>query len=182
MDFQQFHKNILNDVRIELMDEFDRNFQRKAFFDKKWPSNKLINRKGSMMARSNNLRRGFKAKIEGEKIAFSNSLPYASIQNEGGKIKVTGQMKKFFWAMYYRANGQVKRNKSGTVRLGMKNRELSIEAQQWKYLALMPIGNIIKIPSRRVIGEHPKIKKVIEKIVSENINELNNILRNNLKQ
>ncbi|WP_273006296.1 hypothetical protein [Chryseobacterium sp.] len=58
MDFNQFHKNILNDVRIELMDEFDRNFQRKAFFDKKWPSTKLINRKGSMMARSNNLRRG----------------------------------------------------------------------------------------------------------------------------
>lgn len=182
MDFKQFHKNILNDTRIELMDEFDRNFQRKAFFDKKWANNKLINRKGSIMARSNNLRRGFRAKIEGEKIAFSNSLPYASIQNEGGEIKVTAQMKKYFWAMYYRANGQVKRNKSGTVRKGANNKMMSVEAQQFKALALMPIGKKIKIPSRRVIGPHPKIKKVIEGIVSKNINDLNTILRNNLKQ
>lgn len=182
MDFQQFHKNILNDVRIEMMDEFDRNFERKAFFDKKWPSNKLINRKGSMMARSNNLRRGFRAKIEGEKIAFSNSLPYASIQNEGGQIKVTAQMKKYFWAMYYRSSGQIKRNKTGTIRQGANNKLVSIEAQQWKALALMPIGKKIKIPSRRVIGEHPKIKKVIENIVDKNINDLNTYLKNNLKQ
>ena len=30
------HK-ILNDLRVELSDEFDRNFQRKAFFDRPWP-------------------------------------------------------------------------------------------------------------------------------------------------
>ncbi|ROH98397.1 hypothetical protein EGI16_21415 [Chryseobacterium sp. G0240] len=182
MDFQQFHKNILNDVRIELMDEFDRNFQRKAFFDKKWPSNRLVNRKGSMMARTNNLRRGGRAKIEGEKIVFSNSLPYASIQNEGGEIKVTMQMKKYFWAMYYRASGQIKHNKSGKMTRSIKNNHLSIEAQQFKALALMPVGKKIKIPSRRTIGDHPKIKLIIEKAVNRNLTELNIAIRNSLRQ
>ena len=182
MNIEQFHKNILNDVRIEMKDEFDQNFERKAFFNRAWPKNKLINRRGSMMARSNNLRRGYKAKIEGEKIAFSNSMPYASIHNEGGEIKVTAKMKKFFWAMFYQSTGRIKKTKGGRVSNSQNNRALSIEAQQWKSLALMPIGKIIKIPERRVIGPHPRIRDVVENVVNHNLADLNEILKNKLKQ
>lgn len=182
MDINQFHKNLLNDTRIELMEEFDRNFERKAFFDKAWPKNKLVNRKGSMMARSNNLRRGYKAKIEGEKIAFSNSMPYASIHNEGGEIKVTAKMKKYFWAMFYQSTGSIKKNKGGKATKSQSNRALSVEAQQWKAMALMPIGKRMKIPSRRVIGQHPKVNRVIENVIDNNLKDLNEILKNKLKQ
>lgn len=183
MNLDQFHRNILNDVKTEVMDEFDRNFERKAFFDKTWPRNKLVNRRGSMMARSNNLRRGFRAKIEGEKIAFSNSMPYATIQNEGGEIIVTQKMKKYFWAMYYQAAGSI-RVSSGSRRSvnNTRNQRLSIEAEQFKAMALMPIGKKIKIPSRRVIGPHPKIKDTIERIVNSHLSELNDIIQNNLRQ
>ena len=32
-DIQKIIRNILNDVRVELSDEFDRNFERQAFFN-----------------------------------------------------------------------------------------------------------------------------------------------------
>lgn len=182
MDINQFHKNIINDTRIELTEEFDRNFERKAFFDQKWPSNKLINRRGSMMARTNNLRRGYISKIEGEKIAFTNSMPYASIQNEGGEIKVTNKMRKYFWAMFYQASGQITKTKGGKVSKSQKNTNLSIEAQQWKALALQPIGKVVKIPSRRVIGAHPRIREVIQDVVNDNLKDLNNFIVQQLQQ
>lgn len=79
-----FIKNLLNDVKIELKDEFDKNFIRKAFFDKKWKETKLQNSKGSLMMRTGKLRKSIQAKISGNAIVFSSSLPYASLQNEGG--------------------------------------------------------------------------------------------------
>ncbi|MFA5620757.1 MAG: hypothetical protein WDA08_10680 [Weeksellaceae bacterium] len=39
MDFKKFMQNTLNDLKTELTDEFDRNFQRKAFLDKAWSKN-----------------------------------------------------------------------------------------------------------------------------------------------
>ena len=36
IDHSQLKRNILNDMRVELADEFDRNFERKAFFTRKW--------------------------------------------------------------------------------------------------------------------------------------------------
>lgn len=183
MNLETFHKNILNDVKTELADEFDRNFERKAFFEQSWPKNKLINRRGSMMARTNNLRRSMRAKLDGYNIAFSSSLPYASIQNEGGEITVTKKMKSYFWAMYYQASGKVVYNiKTREIAKTKSNKALSIEAEQFKALALMPIGKKIKIPSRRFIGKHPKIKEIIENCVNNNLKDLNQLIKNNLKQ
>lgn len=182
MDFEQFYKNILNDVKTEVMEEFDRNFERKAFFDKTWPRNKLVNRKGSIMARSNNLRRGFRAKIQGDKIVFSNSMPYAKIQNEGGEILVTHRMKKYFWAMYYQANQSQRHNVRRTASNTARNNRLSVEAEQFKALALMPVGKKIKIPSRRVIGPHPIIRDSVERIVNNHLSEINEQILNNLRQ
>ena len=36
MEVNELVENILNDIRVELADEFDRNFQREAFFSKPW--------------------------------------------------------------------------------------------------------------------------------------------------
>lgn len=181
MDFKKFHQNIIKDVKTELAEEYDKNFERKAFFDQAWPKNTLINRKGSMMARTNNLRRGYIARIEGEKIAFTNSMPYAKIQNEGGEIEVTAKMKRYFWAMYYQSIGGMTYSvKTKSLAKNKKNERLSIEAAQFKNLALMPLGKKIKIPARRVIGNHPKIREAVERAMNSNLKELNDLIKNNL--
>lgn len=90
---QNFIKDLLQDVKTELMDEFDRNFERKAFFDKQWPKTKLTNSKGSLMIRTGELRKSLIAKISDTTLTFSSSVVYASIHNEGGSIVVTPKMK-----------------------------------------------------------------------------------------
>jgi len=98
-------RNILQDVKVDLAQEFDRNFGRKGFFDKKWPETKHKYSRGSLMMRSGKLRRGIKAQVHGNSIVFTNSMPYAAIHNEGGEITVTAKMKRYFWAMHYKAGG-----------------------------------------------------------------------------
>jgi len=169
MDLQKFYDNVLKDLKVELKDEFDRNFQRKAFFDKAWPKNKLINQRGSMMMRNGHLRNSIESRIQGDKIIFSSSLPYASIHNEGGEITVTPKMKSYFWAMYYKTSGGMSKRKDGTASRNQRNQRLSIEAMQWKNLALMKVGQKLTIPERKFIGHHPQVNKMVKDVVGENL-------------
>ncbi len=36
MDLKKWMQNIVQDVKVDLTDEFDRNFERKGFFDETW--------------------------------------------------------------------------------------------------------------------------------------------------
>lgn len=173
---QNIIKNIVKDVKTELLDEFDMNFRRKAFFDRPWKQTKLINNKGSLMMRSGNLRRSIRATINGTEIQFTSAFPYASIHNEGGTITVTAKMKKYFWAMYYKSSGAIGKGSK------KRNERLSAEAQQWKNLALMKVGQKIKIEQRQFIGWHPSMKPRIEKIVNDNFKEIENYITNTLKR
>lgn len=174
MNFDQIFKNILNDVKVKLDGEFDKNFERKAFFNTKWPTSDFYNRKGSMMNRSGTLRRSINSQIVGKnQIKFSSSLPYASLHNEGGEMEVTAKMKKFFWAMYYKSSGAVSTKKDGTASHSQRNKKLSLEAEQYKALALMKVGTKMKIKQRQFIGDHPSIRPMIEKIVQDEMKHLN---------
>lgn len=173
---QKFIKNTLRDLKVELTEEFDSNFTRKAFFDQPWKQTRLQNNRGSLLMRSGDLRRSIRAKVEGQSIHFTSALPYASIHNEGGTIVVTAKMKKFFWAMYYKS--------SGAMGKGSKNRNerLSIEAQQWKNLALMKVGQKMKIEQRQFIGWHPRLEKRIISIIDSNFKEIDDYVKNKLKR
>lgn len=173
---QDFIKNIITDIKVELTDEFDRNFERKAFFDKKWGGTKLPNQRGSLLARSGKLRRSIRAKEIGNQVSWSSSLPYATTQNNGGEIKVTAKMKSFFWAMFYKASGAAGKGKSE------RSQRLSAEAQQWRNLALMKVGQVMKIEQRQFIGDHPIVRKRIEEVIGLNFKELQNYYFNKLKQ
>jgi len=162
---EQILKNFINAVRVELADEFDMNFRRKAFFNKKWPKTKHANNKGSLMMRSGNLRQSISSQVEGNSIRFQSSMPYAKIHNEGGEITVTAKMKKFFWAMHYKSAGAV----SGKG--GKRDEALNAEAQKWKFMALMKVGSKITIEQRQFIGYHPQVKKAIEKVFKEDFAE-----------
>lgn len=177
-----FLNNIINDARIEITQEFDRNFERKAFFNEKWASNRLINNRGTMMARSGALRRSIKSSAARNQIRWTSSVPYASIQNEGGEIVVTDKMKRFFWAMFYKASGAISKSKLGKTIANQRNQKLSVEAQQWKALALMKVGQKMKIPERRFIGDHPQVKIILQEVIDLNLVELNSYITNELKR
>lgn len=74
---------ILNDLRVELSDEFDRNFERKAFFGKAWPERRRRG-KGTLMNVTGTLRRSIRARVSGTSLTFTSSEPYAAIHNDGG--------------------------------------------------------------------------------------------------
>lgn len=161
MDLKKIMQQTLEDVRAKLADEFDKNFERKAFFDKRWSEAKMVGNRGSLMMRSGKLRGSINAKVRGNSIVFTSNMPYAALHNEGGTIKVTQKMKKFFWAKYIEA--------------GKKG----IQAEQFKALALKKVGDTISIEQRQFIGEHPQVIKAIEKIVNDNFKDALNQLRTN---
>lgn len=189
---KDFTKNILSDVQVDLNEEFDRNFEQKGFFGKKWKGTNLPNQRGSLLMRSGKLRRsfsgnhrtssGFGSKLSGSTITWSSSLPYARINNDGGEIEVTAKMKSFFWAMYYKTSGAVSKTSKGEARNNDRNKKLSAEAQQWKNLALMKLGSKMKIEQRQFIGDHPIVRQRIEHVVGLNMKELETYYYNQLKQ
>ena len=174
---QDFIKNILSDLRVDLTDEFDKNFERKSFFGKAWENTAIPNKRGSLMMRTGKLRRSIKSRQTNNELSWSSSLPYASLQNEGGEIIVTERMKRFFWAMFYKANGAV--TKSGK---GERNKRLSQEAQMWRNLALQKVGAKMKIKQRQFIGDHPQVRQRVSHVVDLNMKELEKEIFNKLKR
>lgn len=85
IDAEQLKKNIIRDMRVELSEEFDKNFERKAFFTKKWKKRADPNAKGSLLVVTGTLRRSIKAEERPNGVHFSSAVPYAQIHNEGGK-------------------------------------------------------------------------------------------------
>lgn len=166
MDFKQ---KILSDLRVELLDEFDRNFERKGFFEAKWPEVRHKTTRGSLMLRSGRLRKSIRGQILSNGIGFYSSMPYASIHNRGGKIPVTPKMRRFFWAMYYR-------NLSG-VSFAIKTRKMATGARQheqaeyWRSMALVR-GGQIDIPQRQFIGHHPRVDQIVRQTSDRYFKEL----------
>lgn len=179
---QDFFKNIIQDIKVDLTDEFDRNFERKAFFDKMWEQNKIPNHRGSLMMRSGKLRSSIGAKTTNNSITWSSSMPYASIHNQGGEIVVTAKMKRFFWAMFYKANGAVTKTAKGDARNNDRNKKLTVEAQIWKALAMQKVGAKMNIKQRQFIGDHPQVHQRIEHITNQNMKEVEQAIFNKLKR
>ena len=157
---------ILNDIRVEIADAFDRNFERRAFFGKPWKPRRRADH-GSLLQRTGVLRKSIRARVSGQSVVFSSSVPYAAIHNEGGTITVTARMHRYFWAKYYEAGGQVRYKKSG----GMTKASMrfSAEAEAWKALAMMKVGSKIHIPQRQFIGDAPEVRHAVESIVAEHL-------------
>lgn len=182
MTFETFFNNILKDLKVELTEEFDRNFERKSFFGTPWAQTKGTNNRGSLMLRSGDLRKSIESKLNNDGITFSSSLPYASIHNSGGSITITPNMKKYFWARYYQAVGKVKVKKDGTASKAKTSLTANAQAQYFKSLALMKVGSKITIPQRQFLGHHPQIDTIVKQIVDENIKELNENLKHTLSK
>ena len=68
MDFKTFLNHVLTDTKVKLTEAFDRNFERKGFFNQKWPETKIPNRRGSLMIRTGTLRRSIRSTIESSSV------------------------------------------------------------------------------------------------------------------
>lgn len=157
---------ILNDIRVELSDEFDQNFEREAFFSEKWARRKSPvhgGRSGHLLIDTGTLRASIGSRIEGDYVLFSTDLPYAGIHNKGGEIVVTERMKRFFWAKYREANGG-NWGRGGAASNGT-------EAEFWKLMALKKVGSVIKIPRRQFLGINKDVEMIVRGIVEENLRD-----------
>lgn len=178
-EIAKIFKQILRDIKVELGDEFDRNFERQAFFSDKWQRSRRAERRGgATLIDSGKLRLSIMSKSDGTSITFYSSLPYAAIHNEGGEIKVTARMKRYFRYRFYQAQGGFNRGNSGTQRKTLSDggfyawtskMSLTDEAEMWRYMALMKVGSTIKIPRRRFLGASPEVEGAVREIIEENL-------------
>ena len=175
-------RSILRDIQVELGDEFDRNFERQAFFSEAWQRRRSPLRPGGhILVDTGDLRRSIRSEIREASIVFKSDLPYATIHNEGGEISVTAKMKRYFWHKYYAATGTFGRRKDGSLRQDKKNRQLTSEADFWKAMALMRVGSKIRIPQRKFLGTSPEVEAAVRQIIEENLNEYVNNIDFNIK-
>jgi hypothetical protein len=178
-----FIKNILSDLKVELTDEFDKNFERKAFFDKPWPEVTIPNKRGSLMARTGTLRRSVRSRVTAGELHFYSSSPYALIQNEGGTIVVTAKMKKYFWYRYYELVGKVTYNvKTKSANYNSRTQKLTAEARYWRAMALKPVGSKVTIRARRFIGHHRQVDFIVQRVVHDNLKEIATFIKNSFKR
>lgn len=175
-------RRILKDIRVELGEEFDENFERQAFFTKAWARRKSPTRPGGhILVDSGRLRQSITSRSTDDSITFYTNEPYAAIHNEGGEIKVTAKMKRFFWHKYYSATGSFGRKKNGELRNDRRNRQLTSEADFWKAMALMKVGATIKIPKRQFLGTSPEVEAAVRQIIEENLTDYINEIDFNIK-
>lgn len=169
-------RRILSDIRVELGDEFDRNFERQAFFSEAWARRKSPTRPGgTILVDTSTLRRSIKSRTTDDSITFYTELPYAAIHNDGGEIVVTEKMKRYFWHKYYEATGSFGRKKNGQRRNDKRTRQLSTEADFWRFMALKRAGTTIRIPRRRFLGTGPEVERIVREIIEDNLNEYFNM-------
>ncbi len=165
-------RRILDDIQVDLSDEFDQNFERQAFFSKSWERRKSPTRKGgATLIDTGQLRQSIESRITGDSISFFTTLPYAEIHNEGGEIKVTSRMKSYFWARYYGATNSFGRKKNGERSNDRRTVQLATEAEFWKFMALKKVGSTIKIPRRQFIGYSPEVERSVVNIIENNVRE-----------
>ena len=117
------------------------------------------------------LRRSVSSRTTENSITFYTDLSYAAIHNDGGEIRVTKKMKRYFWHKYYEATGSFGRRKNGEKRKDKRTVQLTGEAEFWKFMALKKAGTTIKIPRRRFLGVSPEVEQAVREIIEENVTE-----------
>lgn len=170
-DVKNVVARILKDIQVDMSEEFDKNFERQAFFSEKWQRRRSpIRDEGrAILTDTGALRKSIGSRMTENSIVFYTTLPYAGIHNDGGEIVVTKRMKRFFWHKYYEATGGFGRRKDGSLRKDKRNARLGTEAEFWKCLALMKEGKRISIPQRRFLGASPEVEKAVKEIIEENL-------------
>lgn len=169
-------------------DHYQDNFRKGGFVNgglQRWPqtkrqssgSNSAAAGYGPLLSRRNHLFSSVKYTPGDYRVRVANDVEYAQLHNWGGEthLTVTPRMRKFAWAMYYKAAGIRKKAAKGKRKGKTRQRELPPEAGMWKGLALTRKKKLkVKIPQRQFIGESTELNKQIRQTVET---EIRNILK-----
>ncbi|WP_416985842.1 phage virion morphogenesis protein, partial [Alistipes putredinis] len=145
-------RNILSDMKVELTEMFDRNFERKGFFGSKWKPRKNKKAKGSLLHVTGKMRRSIRASVRGKGVHYSSPLPYTALHNEGGKF-----------AQNVRTHTRTNRRTGKTYTVRSHTRQITM-------------------PKRQFIGDHKEVRQAIKQIVHENITEFFDNLAKELRK
>ena len=179
-DLDKVVRHILADIRVDIGEEFDKNFERQGFFAQGWQRRKSpIRGDGHILVDSGDLRRSIQSRSDATSITFYSTSPYAAIHNAGGEIKVTAKMKRFFRAKFYEAMGMKKKNDGGnhpTLPDGAfyawtSKMHLTPNAEFWRAMSMMKVGKTINIPKRQFLGMAPEVEKTVTDIIEQNLEE-----------
>lgn len=166
VDMPKLIEQCLGDIKVKLDDEFDQNFDRQAFFSEKWKRRRYdpTGKERGILTKSGSLRRSIISEVEGRRLIFTSSMPYAKIHNEGGAITVTARMKGYFWHKY----------KEETKRL--KGKEMTEEGAFYRAMALKRRGSKIQIPRRMFLGKSAEVEKIVRQVAEDCLDEyFNNV-------
>lgn len=158
-DVQKLFRLIVQDIGVDMKDEFDLNFERQAFFSEAWQRRKspIRNEDRAILTDSGQLRSSIGFRTTENSVTFFSNLPYAGIHNDGGEIVVTKRMKMFFRRKFYEAaKSALERKKQDTSSVKRSRRKgnlsdggfyawtrdmpLTPEAEFWRNMALMKEG------------------------------------------
>ncbi len=106
-----------------------------------------------------------------QRVVVTSDTPYSSIHNDGGTITVTAQMKKYWWAQYYKLSGKVTTTKRGKKSNTARNKKLNAQAEYCKRMALMKVGSKIQIPQRQFMGESQTLMNELDRQLQTKISE-----------
>lgn len=107
-DYLILRKKLPRMFGIEAVNLFKENFDREGFIHgsrggiNKWKKTKR-NTGNKILKKGGRLQRGIQIKRYSHNrvtVGVDSSIKYAQIHNEGGKIEITPQMRRYFWAMH----------------------------------------------------------------------------------
>lgn len=164
---------------------FKENFRRQGFLDRSltlWDKRSSTISNKPLEINRGVLRRGvMKKSVKGNKaiIGVDPAIKYAEIQNNGGQIPITKKMRRFFWAMYYKANGGKTYNTNKTTGAKtegntQRNKKLNEQAEFWKSMALTTKTHIT-IPARQFIADSATLEKEIIEMFDTELSKIFNI-------
>lgn len=143
MQAKTVKNRILGDIKRRLLDEFHQNFKRKAFFDKRWQARKILGKKSM---------RGSLLLVSGR---LRRSLKAKVLDSS---IQFTSDTS---YAVAHNEGLSAVVNIKAHNRRSKKGKSYSVKSHQRK----------IELPERRFIGDHPKVRAVIESSINEKMQE-----------
>lgn len=168
--YKQKKLQIIQQTAAMALRHFKLSFSNQGFTDvtlKKWPDRVggPRNQGRAILVNRGQLKRGLRIKktdYNGAVVGMDDAIKYADIHNEGGEIPVTPQMRRFFWAMYFKTGGKNARTRRGEL------------PQFWLRLALTK-KDTIAIPARKFIGDSATLERKMIAYVEQELRALFNV-------
>lgn len=91
-------------------------FRRQNWIDRtpqRWKERNLKDEGRGILVKSGALRRSVRMRHGADWFEIFTESPYAKIHNEGGKLEITPAMRRYFWAMHYKAKKRKKEELAG---------------------------------------------------------------------